>query len=210
MHLKTVLVWTPLNLQEHHCFIASDYDGALQREYKFSYKLPDGLDLEFGSEAFRSPEIMFKPELIGIERDGVHQLVHESVSHCDGDLHAAMYSNIVCGGGNTLIKGFDDRLWRELDALLPYKVLVGGYVRESAPKRMSEDVVGLMNDYLSMIQIHAFEDEVEENEDASKREYSAWLGGSILSSLTTYQDVIIRMEEYDSSGPSIIHRKCPM
>ena len=38
--------------------------------------------------------------------------------------------------------------------------------------------------------------------------YSAWIGGSILSSLSTFQDICISKEEYDESGPGIIHRKC--
>merc|ERR1711998_458647 len=41
-----------------------------------------------------------------------------------------------------------------------------------------------------------------------ERKYSVWIGGSILSSLTTFQQMWISKEEYDESGPSIVHRKC--
>jgi actin beta/gamma 1 len=40
------------------------------------------------------------------------------------------------------------------------------------------------------------------------RKYSVWIGGSILSSLSTFQQMWISKAEYDESGPSIVHRKC--
>ena len=41
-----------------------------------------------------------------------------------------------------------------------------------------------------------------------ERKYSVWIGGSILASLTTFQQMWISKQEYDESGPSIVHRKC--
>ena len=41
-----------------------------------------------------------------------------------------------------------------------------------------------------------------------KRNYSAWIGGSIIASSSTFQQMWISKQEYDESGPSIIHRKC--
>jgi len=41
-----------------------------------------------------------------------------------------------------------------------------------------------------------------------ERKYSVWIGGSILSSLSTFEDMWIKKDEYDESGPSIVHRKC--
>ena len=40
-----------------------------------------------------------------------------------------------------------------------------------------------------------------------ERKYSVWIGGSILSSLSTFQQMWISKEEYDESGPQIVHRK---
>ena len=39
-----------------------------------------------------------------------------------------------------------------------------------------------------------------------ERKYSVWIGGSILASLSTFQQMWISKEEYDESGPSIVHR----
>ena len=41
-----------------------------------------------------------------------------------------------------------------------------------------------------------------------ERKYSAWIGGSILASLSTFQQMWISKQEYDESGPSIVHKKC--
>ncbi|EAL62685.1 hypothetical protein DDB_G0289507 [Dictyostelium discoideum AX4] len=41
-----------------------------------------------------------------------------------------------------------------------------------------------------------------------ERKYSVWIGGSILASLSSFQPRWISKEEYDESGPSIVHRKC--
>lgn len=41
-----------------------------------------------------------------------------------------------------------------------------------------------------------------------ERKYSVWIGGSILGSLSTFQQMWISKQEYDESGPGIVHRKC--
>lgn len=41
-----------------------------------------------------------------------------------------------------------------------------------------------------------------------ERKYSVWIGGSILASLSTFQQMWITKAEYDDAGPSIVHRKC--
>ena len=42
-----------------------------------------------------------------------------------------------------------------------------------------------------------------------ERKDSAWIGGSIFSSLPTFQSLLITKQEYDEYGPSVIHRNCP-
>jgi len=42
----------------------------------------------------------------------------------------------------------------------------------------------------------------------SERKYSVWIGGSILASLSTFQQIWISKQEYEESGPLIVHRKC--
>ena len=39
-----------------------------------------------------------------------------------------------------------------------------------------------------------------------ERKYSVWIGGSILASLSTFQQMWISKQEYDESGPQIVSR----
>ena len=41
-----------------------------------------------------------------------------------------------------------------------------------------------------------------------ERKYSVWIGGSILASLSTFQSMWVSKQDYNESGPSIVHRKC--
>jgi actin len=41
-----------------------------------------------------------------------------------------------------------------------------------------------------------------------ERKYSTWIGGSILASLSTFQQMWISKEEYDEGGPNMVNRKC--
>lgn len=38
--------------------------------------------------------------------------------------------------------------------------------------------------------------------------YSTWIGGAMMASLSTFQQMWISKQEYDEQGPSIFHRKC--
>jgi len=41
-----------------------------------------------------------------------------------------------------------------------------------------------------------------------ERKYSVWIGGSILASLSTFQQMWISKQEYDETGPQSVYRKC--
>jgi len=40
-----------------------------------------------------------------------------------------------------------------------------------------------------------------------ERKFSVWIGGSILSGLSTFDKMWITKEEYEEIGPEIIHKK---
>ena len=41
-----------------------------------------------------------------------------------------------------------------------------------------------------------------------ERKYSAWIGGSILSSLSTMRSSFVSRAEFEESGAQIVHRRC--
>lgn len=81
------------------------------------YALPDGQKLKIGPERFRAPEILFDPEIIGLEWPGLHQIVVDAINRTDMDLRKSLFGNIVLSGGSTMIKGFGDRLLHEVQRL---------------------------------------------------------------------------------------------
>lgn len=72
---------------------------------------------QVGVERFRAPEILFNPELIGLEYPGVHQIVVDSINRTDMDLRKSLFGSIVLSGGSTLTKGFGDRLLHEVQRI---------------------------------------------------------------------------------------------
>ncbi|OLY79792.1 Actin-2 [Smittium mucronatum] len=79
-----------------------------------TFILPDGLKIKLGQERFLAPEILFKPDLIGLEVEGLHELILNSVKKSDVDLRSTLLSNIVFSGGNTLMRGFGNRMLSEI------------------------------------------------------------------------------------------------
>lgn len=43
-----------------------------------------------------------------------------------------------------------------------------------------------------------------------EREYAAWIGGSILSSLGTFQQMWVTKAEYEAEGAAAIEKRCTM
>ncbi|MCJ1442676.1 MAG: Actin-like protein [Stictis urceolatum] len=95
-----------------------------QESKAVEYVLPDGNRMKVGPERFRAPEILFNPELIGLEYPGIPQMVAESISRTDLDLRKALYANVVLSGGSTLTTGFGARLLADLKKLAPKEMKI--------------------------------------------------------------------------------------
>lgn len=69
---------------------------------------------QIGPARFRAPEVLFRPDLLGEECEGIHEVLMYSIQKSDMDLRKMLYQNIVLSGGSTLFKGFGDRLLSEI------------------------------------------------------------------------------------------------
>ncbi|XP_078130224.1 uncharacterized protein LOC144533037 isoform X3 [Sander vitreus] len=123
-------------MKEKCCCVAVDHEAELSRGgascREMHYTMPDGQIVTLGTERFRAPEILFKPELIGRDHYGMHESVFKSILSSDIDLRRCFLGNIVLSGGNTLLPGLPERLQAEIKDLLP--AAMGENVRVTSPK----------------------------------------------------------------------------
>eukprot|EP01083_Nonionella_stella_P314195 1130937_1 len=197
------------DIKEKLLFVAMDYDYELKKATESvaniaqKYELPDGKVVTVDIERFQSIEPLFDPKLVGVDSGGIHQVLHETVMGCDADIHMDLFENIVLAGGNTMFDGIADRLKHEMSQMvLIKKYLVDGYLRtyhREKSKMFSIDVIDLMTKYAATIPSVIAPPE---------RKYSSWIGGSILTSLSTFEEMWITGAEYDEFGPSIVNKKC--
>jgi actin len=144
------------------------------------FELPDGNRIKIGDERFLAPERFFNPQFHDFKYDNIslQNLIYDSVENCDIFLRKDFLSNIVLGGGNTIVKNFPERLKIELLNLY---------------KNMSP----LKQELENSIKINA------ENE----RAYSSWIGASIICSISNFQQMWISKNDYEENGKNVIHKK---
>lgn len=68
---------------------------------------------------------------------------------------------------------------------------------ESFQERLNKEITGLVPSGVQIKIIAPVE-----------RKFSIWIGGSVLSTLATFQSNWITREEYNETGSGIVHRKC--
>ena len=104
------------DIKERFGYVALDYDEESHRgpSDTLDYILPDGNFMSIGSEAFQAPELLFKPHLLRYPFDGLDQCLFDNIMGLDADFRKEFSRNIVISGGNTMFKGFKERLEKEI------------------------------------------------------------------------------------------------
>ena len=77
-------------------------------------------------------------------------------------------------------------------------VLAGGSTLFPGIEERMKKEISALADPGTNIEIHA----------SDKRKYSAWIGGSMLASLSTFEEKVMTKDRYEEDGPSALHRIC--
>ncbi|GLJ32671.1 hypothetical protein SUGI_0657350 [Cryptomeria japonica] len=151
------------------------------------YELPDGQVIEIGADRFKIPDLLFNPSLI------------QTIPNAD-KLDASGHS--LRGLPQMVIESInkcDVDIRRELFSSI---LLAGGTASTQQMKeRLEKD---LMEEAPQAARV-----KVLASGNTTERRYSVWIGGSILASLGSFQQMWFSKSEYEEHGASYIQRKCP-
>ena len=81
--------------------------------------------IKLGYERFRAPEALFQPGLIGVNKEGVAEILFNTMQAIDIDERVEFYKHIVLCGGGSMLPGFSNRMEREIKQLYCERVFNG-------------------------------------------------------------------------------------
>ncbi|GAB2243694.1 hypothetical protein Droror1_Dr00023822 [Drosera rotundifolia] len=151
------------------------------------YELPDGQTIEIGADRFKIPDIMFNSSL-ALTIPGMESFA-ELAPSVRGLPQMVLES----------IKKCDFDIRRELFSSI---LLSGGTASmQQLKERLEKDLIE-ESPQAARVKVLA-------SGNATERRFSVWIGGSILASLGSFQQMWFSKAEYEEHGPTYVQRKCP-
>ena len=105
--------------KEEHCYVALDYAEELKKDpgsLRVTLTCGGQTVVDADQQRFMAPEIMFQPELVDEPRS-VQDLAKSALDAAPTSTLDELLQNVVLAGGNTLMKGFPERLKKELSRI---------------------------------------------------------------------------------------------
>jgi len=169
-------------IKEKICYVAFDIDTSRKesddKDKVIHHTLPDGQTFSITKAHFTCPEALFQPNSLS-SMNIMNTLNMEGI-------HDKTFNSILkC----------ENHIQKSL-----YKniVLIGGSTMfKGLGVRLKKEVSALAP---STMDINMYE--------PLERKYSAWIGGSILSTIDAFRHLWISKGEYQEAGVSIVHKKC--
>jgi actin beta/gamma 1 len=153
------------DMKEQLCFVSEDVSQQQAIPDRLFMAPDGGGEIKINKEAYLTPEILFHPENIGNDHQGIIDMLCTVISRVDADIREEICRSIVLAGGSTMFAGFPERVEKDLSEKLPNTEF---HVMAPASRRIS-----------------------------------AWVGGSIIASVETFDQLWISRHEYEESGTAI-------
>ena len=156
-----------------------------------AHELPDGKEVPVGAERFQIPEGLFQPSALATyaPKEPAEGSVWGSLGEAQGLAEQVMAS----------LGSVDVDLRKEL--LASIVLTGGGSMLPNIRERLEREVSALAPGVAKVKVISSL--------TSVERRFSTWIGGSILASLGSFQQMWMSKEEYEEHGASLIHRKAP-
>ncbi|GJP43367.1 hypothetical protein CLOM_g2840 [Closterium sp. NIES-68] len=160
-----------------------------------AYELPDGQVLEVGADRFKVADALFNPTLLS-------SITSDDSSNggwtADAIAEAAKSPGIARMVVDSISK-CDVDIRKDLYSSV---LLSGGTMAMQQIKERLEKELMAEAPQAAKVKVLASGNVVE-------RKFSVWIGGSILASLGSFQQMWLSKAEYEEHGAAYVHRKCP-
>jgi len=111
------------SIKEKNCYLVQNYEAEfqLQRQAKSQlFSIPNySGEVNLKTELFSAPEILFKPQIDGLDYCGLQYSIYDSIINSPIDVRKSLQSNIIVSGGTASLSGLKMRLGDELKDLDP-------------------------------------------------------------------------------------------
>ncbi|XP_006753158.1 PREDICTED: actin [Myotis davidii] len=201
------------DLKEKCCYVALNFDkekaAAPLLTRAWTHQLPDGREIDLGQEMFLCMEVLFQPDLIG-DREYIRDLKEKCC-------YVALNFDKEKAAAPLLTRAWTHQLpdGREID--------LGQEMFLCMEVLFQPDLIGRNSLGAHMIAFRS----VSSCSTRQQRTlfgsvllsggtgvstcpcsvYSAWMGGSVLCSLSTFKDMWVSSDDYKEEGPSAVSRK---
>ncbi|KAL3131210.1 hypothetical protein ABBQ38_000509 [Trebouxia sp. C0009 RCD-2024] len=154
-----------------------------------SYELPDGNEIQIGPDRFKVPEVLFQPKLLSTFKN------MDAVQGYDGAQRISSVPEMILES----VGKCDVDVRRDLYSGI---ILTGGTSLFPSLRERVEREVGELAAQNAKVKVTSPANTME-------RRFSVWLGGSILASLGSFQQMWMSKQEYEEHGAGMIHKKAP-
>ncbi|KAI0057804.1 actin-related protein Arp6 [Artomyces pyxidatus] len=130
--------------------------------------------LYMNNERFSVPEILFRPDDIGLPQSGIGETIAQSIALLPDDIQGMFWANIGLIGGNTKFHGFSARLLSELRPLAPVDCEIVIYESKDAILEAYRSAVHLAKQAAFSSLVVTREEYQESGSNACRRKFKDW------------------------------------